>query len=105
MWRVYVWNLHIYFVCRRRCAYQTEQAGGNLPARISLISFPDRKELRQKNLFSVAGDTAGIMFGLVSHFLFAIRTVQAREHTLLPMASHEPQSQLHRSSLTHAIEP
>lgn len=36
------------------CAYQTEQAGGNLPARISLISFPDRKELRQKNLFSVS---------------------------------------------------
>jgi translation initiation factor 3 subunit B len=31
-----------------------EQAGGNLPARISLISFPERTELRQKNLFSVA---------------------------------------------------
>jgi translation initiation factor 3 subunit B len=37
------------------CAYQTEQAGGNLPARISLIGFPDKKELRQKNLFSVSG--------------------------------------------------
>lgn len=37
------------------CAYQTEQAGGNLPARISLISFPDKRELRQKNLFSVSG--------------------------------------------------
>ena len=32
-----------------------EQAGGNLPARISLLSFPSRTELRQKNLFSVAG--------------------------------------------------
>ena len=37
------------------CAYQTEQAGGNLPARISLIGFPDKRELRQKNLFSVSG--------------------------------------------------
>ena len=37
------------------CAYQTEQAGGNLPARISLISFPEKRELRQKNLFSVSG--------------------------------------------------
>ena len=37
------------------CAYQTEQAGGNLPARISLIGFPDKTELRQKNLFSVSG--------------------------------------------------
>ena len=37
------------------CAYQSEQAGGNLPARISLISLPDRTELRQKNLFSVSG--------------------------------------------------
>lgn len=36
------------------CAYQSEQAGGNLPARISLISLPDRTELRQKNLFSVS---------------------------------------------------
>ena len=38
------------------CAYQTEQAGGNLPARISLIGFPDKTELRQKNLFSVSGE-------------------------------------------------
>ncbi len=38
------------------CAYQTEQAGGNLPARISLIGFPDKMELRQKNLFSVSGE-------------------------------------------------
>ena len=38
------------------CAYQTEQAGGNLPARISLIGFPEKTELRQKNLFSVSGD-------------------------------------------------
>lgn len=37
------------------CAYQTEQAGGNLPARISLIGFPEKRELRQKNLFSVSG--------------------------------------------------
>ena len=37
------------------CAYQSEQAGGNLPARISLIRLPDRAELRQKNLFSVSG--------------------------------------------------
>lgn len=36
-------------------AYQTEQ--GNLPARVSLIRFPDRTELRQKNLFSVFGAT------------------------------------------------
>ena len=39
----------------RRCAYQTEQGGGNLPARLSLMAFPERTELRQKNLFSVAG--------------------------------------------------
>jgi len=38
------------------CAYQSEQAGGNLPARISLIRLPDRTELRQKNLFSVSGE-------------------------------------------------
>ena len=37
------------------CAFQTEQADGNLPARISLIRMPDRVELRQKNLFSVSG--------------------------------------------------
>jgi translation initiation factor 3 subunit B len=37
------------------CAYQTEQAGGNLPARISLLGFPEKRELRQKNLFSVSG--------------------------------------------------
>ena len=35
------------------CAYQTEQ--GNLPARVSLVRIPERQELRQKNLFSVAG--------------------------------------------------
>ena len=34
--------------------YQVETAGGNLPARISLMRMPDRVELRQKNLFSVA---------------------------------------------------
>lgn len=34
--------------------YQVETAGGNLPARISLMRMPDRTELRQKNLFSVA---------------------------------------------------
>jgi hypothetical protein len=39
----------------RRCAYQVEQGGGNLPARLSLMAFPERTELRQKNLFSVAG--------------------------------------------------
>lgn len=38
------------------CAYQSEQAGGNLPARISLIKLPERTELRQKNLFSVSGE-------------------------------------------------
>ena len=37
------------------CAYQAEGAGGNLPARVSLIRIPDRVELRQKNLFSVSG--------------------------------------------------
>ena len=37
------------------CAYQTEQASGNLPARVSLIKIPERIELRQKNLFSVSG--------------------------------------------------
>lgn len=37
------------------CAFQTEQAGGNQPARVSLIQLPDRRELRQKNLFSVSG--------------------------------------------------
>jgi translation initiation factor 3 subunit B len=36
------------------CAYQVEQGGGNLPARLSLMAFPERTELRQKNLFSVA---------------------------------------------------
>lgn len=35
------------------CAYQQEQ--GNLPARVVLTRCPDREELRQKNLFSVAG--------------------------------------------------
>lgn len=40
------------------CAYQSEQAGGNLPARISLIKLPERTELRQKNLFSVSGEPA-----------------------------------------------
>ena len=39
------------------CAYQAEQSGGNLPARISLVRIPDRKELRQKNLFSVSGES------------------------------------------------
>ncbi len=49
------------------CAYQSEQAGGNLPARISLIRLPDRAELRQKNLFSVSGEC--ILFHLLfSHF-------------------------------------
>ena len=43
------------------CAYQSEQAGGNLPARISLIRLPDRAELRQKNLFSVSGE-CGLLF-------------------------------------------
>lgn len=42
------------------CAYQSEQAGGNLPARISLIKVPERTELRQKNLFNVSG---GCMHG------------------------------------------
>jgi len=40
------------------CAYQAEGAGGNLPARVSLIRIPDRAELRQKNLFSVSGARA-----------------------------------------------
>lgn len=39
------------------CAYQSEQAGGNLPARLSLIKLPERQELRQKNLFSVSGES------------------------------------------------
>ena len=43
------------------CAYQAEGAGGNLPARVSLIRIPDRVELRQKNLFSVSGAPPGRM--------------------------------------------
>lgn len=43
------------------CAYQSEQAGGNLPARISLIRLPERTELRQKNLFSVSGESCLLM--------------------------------------------
>lgn len=35
-------------------AFQTEQPGGNLPARVTLIKIPERTELRQKNLFTVA---------------------------------------------------
>ncbi len=35
-------------------AYQAEQ--GNLPARVVLMKLPSREELRQKNLFSVAGE-------------------------------------------------
>ena len=35
-------------------AYQTEQQGGNVPARIALIRIPDRRELRQKQIFAVA---------------------------------------------------
>lgn len=35
------------------CAYQAEQ--GNLPARVVIMRLPEREELRQKNLFSVAG--------------------------------------------------
>eukprot|EP00245_Coleochaete_scutata_P017412 TRINITY_DN8522_c0_g1_i1.p1 TRINITY_DN8522_c0_g1~~TRINITY_DN8522_c0_g1_i1.p1 ORF type:complete len:737 (-),score=206.49 TRINITY_DN8522_c0_g1_i1:368-2578(-) len=31
-----------------------EQAGGNQPARVSLVQIPSREELRQKNLFSVS---------------------------------------------------
>ena len=34
------------------CTYQSEI--GNMPARVSLVSFPDRTELRQKNLFTVS---------------------------------------------------
>lgn len=34
------------------CAYQEEQ--GNLPARVVLLQFPSREEVRAKNLFSVA---------------------------------------------------
>lgn len=34
-------------------AYQAEQ--GNLPARVVITKLPSREELRQKNLFSVAG--------------------------------------------------
>lgn len=35
-------------------AFQSEQPGGNLPARVTLIKIPERTELRQKNLFTVA---------------------------------------------------
>ena len=38
------------------CAYQSEQAGGNLPARVALIKIPEKVELRQKNLFNVSGE-------------------------------------------------
>mmetsp|Transcript_7434 Transcript_7434/g.24695 ORF Transcript_7434/g.24695 Transcript_7434/m.24695 type:complete len:720 (+) Transcript_7434:103-2262(+) len=34
--------------------YQPELAGGNQPARVSLIEIPSRKEVRSKNLFSVS---------------------------------------------------
>lgn len=44
------------------CAYQAEQSGGNLPARISLVRVPDRTELRQKNLFSVSGAQPTLLF-------------------------------------------
>ena len=37
-----------------RCAAQE-----NLPARVVLIHLPDRAEIRQKNLFSVAGERRG----------------------------------------------
>lgn len=36
-------------------ACQSEQASGNLPARVVLLKIPERTELRQKNLFSVKG--------------------------------------------------
>lgn len=32
-----------------------QQEHGNLPARVALLSLPDKRELRQKNLFAVAG--------------------------------------------------
>lgn len=40
------------------CAYQAEE--GNLPARVVIMRFPEREELRQKNLFSVAGELISI---------------------------------------------
>ncbi len=52
------------------CAYQSEQAGGNLPARISLIRLPDRTELRQKNLFSVSGEC--VLFLILSAAITAM---------------------------------
>ena len=51
------------------CAYQSEQAGGNLPARISLIKLPERTELRQKNLFSVSGETAALPSSQCCHVI------------------------------------
>ena len=50
------------------CAYQSEQAGGNLPARISLIKLPERTELRQKNLFSVSGKCFSVASPATSRF-------------------------------------
>jgi len=34
--------------------FQKEHGGGNAPARVSLVEFPSRKDIRQKALFSVA---------------------------------------------------
>ena len=38
-------------------ACQAEQSSGNLPARVVLLKIPERTELRQKNLFSVSGES------------------------------------------------
>lgn len=35
------------------CVYQGEGSSGNLPARVSLIEIPSRREIKSKNLFSV----------------------------------------------------
>ena len=70
------------------CAYQTEQAGGNLPARISLIGFPDKAELRQKNLFSVSGEPS-------SHGLVGQGRHDMRSSVFCMLASASPKRSSH----------
>jgi translation initiation factor 3 subunit B len=43
-------------------AYTVEQ--NNIPARIQLIKIPERTDVRQKNLFSVSGEAAGLACAL-----------------------------------------
>ena len=70
--------------------YQVESAGGNLPARISLLRMPDRAELRQKNLFSVAdvqmfwhpqGDYLAVQVGYIScKHVYCVESHESKIH-------------------------